>query len=87
MVSTRGDELTYKDFKIGQIVTCVKNDDFYQLEIGKQYKVVDLESRFPDAIGIRVREDYCAFFPINIFTDLSAMRIMKIDKLLDSEQD
>ena len=51
-----GSKLTYRDFKTGQIVICTKEDDFEQLEVGKCYTIVDLESRFPDAIGIKVRD-------------------------------
>lgn len=77
-----GSKLTYRDFKVGQIVICIKEDDFEQLEIGKCYTIVDLESRFPDAIGIKVRDGYSAFFKIDIFADISVMRNMKIDKIL-----
>lgn len=77
-----GSKLTYKDFKVGQIVICIKEDDFEQLEVGKCYTIVDLESRFPDAIGIKVRDGYSAFFKIDIFADISVMRNMKIDKIL-----
>lgn len=77
-----GSKLTYRDFKIGQIVICTKEDDFEQLEVGKCYTIVDLESRFPDAIGIKVRDGYSAFFKIDNFDDISAMRNMKIDKIL-----
>lgn len=36
------DGLTYKDFKIGQKVTCVKIDDFVDqhLTVGKEYGLV-----------------------------------------------
>ena len=38
------EQLTYKDFKIGQNVTCLKfedNDFWYQhLTVGKSYKIV-----------------------------------------------
>lgn len=78
--------LTYQDFKIGQIVTCVKKElGFDELEIGKKYEIVDLESRFPDAIGVRIRKDYSAFMPIRFFFDTSATRIMKINKILDDK--
>ncbi len=77
-----GSKLTYKDFKVGQIVICIKEDDFEQLEVGKCYTIVDLESRFPDAIGVKVRDGYSAFFKIDIFADISVMRNMKIDKIL-----
>ncbi len=77
-----GSKLTYRDFKVGQIVICIKEDDFEQLEVGKCYTIVDLESRFPDAIGIKVRDGYSAFFKIDIFADISVMRNMKIDKIL-----
>ena len=76
-------KLTYRDFKIGQIVICTKEDDFEQLEVGKGYEIVDLESKFPDAICINVRKGgYSAFFKIDNFDDISAMRNMKIDKIL-----
>lgn len=52
------EKLTYKDFKIGQNVTCVSYDndsDFYDqhLTIGKSYKIEDVDFHFPDKIVVR----------------------------------
>lgn len=41
-------KLTYKDFKIGQKITCVKIDDIIDqhLTVGKSYKIDDLDFHF-----------------------------------------
>jgi hypothetical protein len=50
------DKLTYKDFKIGQKVTCVKFDDndFWNqhLTVGKSYKIEDLDFHFFDKLCV-----------------------------------
>jgi hypothetical protein len=76
---------TYKDFKIGQVVTCVEVDDFEHLQIGEQYKIVDLESILPDAICIQINPNMSAFFKIKHFCSISGMRINKINKILGNE--
>jgi len=77
-------ELTYKDFKIGQIVTCVKVDDFFEqhLTIGKQYKIVDLDFHFHNRLCIRGNR-IDLFADINFFVDVLLLRKLKIDKIKD----
>jgi hypothetical protein len=80
-------ELTYKDFKIGQKVTCVSYDnnaDFYEqhLTIGKTYEVEDVEFHFPNKIAIKSDNGLTyMFFPIKLFSDLKCVRKLKIEKL------
>lgn len=82
-------KLTYKDFKIGQTVTCVSldhenNRDMWEqhLTIGKQYVIEDLDFHFPD--GIVVPSDngrISMFFPIPLFSDIKLVRKTKLDKI------
>lgn len=81
------EKLTYKDFKIGQKVTCVSydnNNDFYDqhLTIGKSYIVEDVDFHFPDSIVVRSDNNKISmFFPIKLFTDLKCVRKLKLEKL------
>jgi len=81
-------ELTYKDFKEGQIVTCTKlpeNDDFYEqhLTVGKKYKIEDVDFHFPDAIVVRSdNKKVSMFMPIEFFTeDIKYTRKLKLEKI------
>lgn len=87
------EKLTYKDFKIGQIVTCTKlpdNDDFYEqhLTVGKKYKIEDVDFHFPDRIVVRSdNKKVSMFFPIEFFTeDLKYIRKKKLEKINKSVQ-
>lgn len=85
------EKLTYKDFKIGQKVTCVKlttienpNNDFYEqhLTIGKSYKIEGIDFHFPDAIVVRSDNNKISmFFPIELFSGLKTIRKLKLKKL------
>lgn len=87
-------KLTQKDFKIGQVLTCVKlNHDNYnggdfdneRLILGEKYTITDLEFRFPDRVCVKLKGPYYfheEFVPIECFCDLAYMRDMKIDKIL-----
>jgi hypothetical protein len=57
-------KLTQKDFKIGQVLTCVKlNHDNYnggdfdneRLILGEKYTITDLEYRFPDRVCVKLK--------------------------------
>jgi len=79
-------ELTYQDFKIGQVVTCVKydNDDYWEqhLTIGKKYKINDLDYHFFNKICIKTdTKRFSQFIPIEFFTDDQSIRKMKLEKL------
>ena len=77
-------KLTYKDFKIGQIVTCVNFDDndFWDqhLTVGKKYKIVDLDFHFPNRLFIK-SDNKCTFMPIEFFADVRHERKLKIERL------
>lgn len=45
-------KLTYKDFEIGEIITCIDDDGFTCVTIGKQYKIIDLDFHFHDSICV-----------------------------------
>lgn len=76
--------LTYKDFKIGQKVTCIKNDDFTEqhITIGKQYIIEDLDFHFPDSICVKCNNKKLSMFlNIKYFCDIKLIRKLKLEKL------
>jgi hypothetical protein len=91
-------KLNQKDFKIGQVLTCVKLDhksfkgDYYggepnneRLILGEKYTITDLEYRFPDRVCVKLKGPHYfheEFVPIECFCDLVYMRDFKIDKIL-----
>jgi len=80
------EELTYKDFKIGQIVTCITfdNNDFWDqhLTIGKKYKIDDVDFHFWDKICVPSdNKRMCHFVPIRFFSDIKITRKLKLEKL------
>lgn len=83
------EKLTYKDFKIGQMVTCTKlpddPEDFYHqhLTVGKKYKVDDVDFHFPHKICVRSdNKKTFMFMPIEFFAeDIKYIRKMKLDKI------
>ena len=91
-------KLTYKDLKIGQVLTCVKlnhrsisgdyiggEPDNERLILGEKYTITDLEFRIPDRFCVKLKGPYYfheEFVPIECFCDLAYMRDMKIDKIL-----
>jgi hypothetical protein len=89
------EKLTYKDFKIGQKVICVKlgtdeNDnrdsDFWEqhLTIGKEYVINDLDFHFPDRLCVRSDNGNLMFFPIELFSDNQYVRKLKLEKIKKS---
>ena len=78
------EKLTYKDFKIGQFVTCVKIDGFYEqhLTVGKKYKIEDLDFHFPDTICVRSdNKKVSMFMNIEFFSDNQYVRKLKLQKI------
>jgi len=87
-------KLTYIDFKVGQVLTCVKlnthdynggDEDNERLIIGEKYKITDLEFRFPDRVCVKLKGPYYfheEFVPIECFADIAYLRDMKIDQIL-----
>jgi len=80
--------ITYKDFKIGQKVTCVRIDeptDFWEqhLTIGKVYKIVDVDFHFWDKICVRSdNRKFSHFVPIKFFVnEEDYIRILREKKL------
>ena len=77
-------KLTYKDFKIGEYVTCSKIDDFFEqhLTINKKYIIEDLEFRFPDKICVKSDNTKLSMFmPIEFFSSIKKIRKEKIKKI------
>ena len=92
-------KLTYKDFKIGQKVTCTKNmlidsksgqnNDWWveRLDIGKEYIIDDLDWHFQDSMAVKLDSVYykhIEFVPIEFFyDDVAEKREKKLNQLLD----
>ena len=89
------EKLTYKDFKIGQTVVCVKlgtdrnrnknsDIDFWEqhLTINKKYIIEDLDFHFHDAICVKSDNGKTsAFIPIELFADNKYIRKLKLKKI------
>ena len=85
--------ITYKDLKIGDILTCVKlktNDynggdvDNERLILGDHYKVTDIDYHFPDRVCVKLKGPYYfhqEFVPIECFDLISAIRDKKLKDL------
>ena len=80
---------TYKDFKIGDIVTCYRHDGFFDdnITIGKKYKVEDVDFHFPHSIAIKIDrkvKNNIHFMPIEFFEcRLQDEREEKLNKILN----
>lgn len=86
-------KLTYKDFKIGQKLICVKQNthdynggdhDNQRLILGEKYTITDLESRFPDRVCVKLKGPYYfhkEFVPIECFVDRNFIRNVKLKEL------
>ena len=89
------DKLTYKDFKVGQTLICVKLDtdgyrggdpDNERLILGEKYTITDLEFQFPNRVCVKLKGPFYfheEFVPIDCFCDVAYMRDYKIDKILE----
>lgn len=82
-------ELTYENFKIGQIVTCVKFDDNdmwnQHLTVGKKYKIEDLDFHFWDSLCVKSDNGKTSMFiPIRFFSDIKMIRKLKLNKIKKS---
>ena len=78
------EKLTYKDFKIGQKVICVKRDDFYEkhLTVGKTYIVENTDFYVFNSICVRSDNNKTSmFFNIEYFSDIKTIRKLKLEKL------
>lgn len=91
---------TYRDYNIGDIVTCYSIDrvfdsklsipdkDFWEQHLtpGKKYKVVDVDWHFPNKIAVKCDGGLPAFVPIDFFVpDIAEMRNEKINTILDEK--
>ena len=76
-------KLKYSDFKIGQNVTCVKNDDTCEqiITVGKTYKIDDLDFHFYDKICIKGDNNHYFFLKIDYFVDIKMIRKLKLEKI------
>lgn len=91
-------KLTYKDFKEGQILTCIKlNSDDYnggeegntRLILGEKYKITDVDFHFPNRVCVKLKGPYYfheEFVPIECFVDTAYIRNEKIEKILDGKK-
>jgi hypothetical protein len=85
--------LTYKDFKIGQKIICIKTStdtykggdkDNERLILGKTYTITDLNYHFPNAVCVKLMGPYYThneFIPIECFSDIAYIRNKKLDDL------
>jgi hypothetical protein len=88
----------YTDFKIGQIVICVKlnadnynggDEDNERLILGEQYTVTDVDVHFHNKICVKLKGPFYfhnEFVPIECFSDIQAQRDLKIDQILSGKQ-
>jgi hypothetical protein len=86
------EKLTYKDFKIGQTVVCVKlgtdenhNRDIdlweQHITIGKKY-IEDLDFHFFDTLCVKSDNGQTSMFiPIELFVDNKYVRKLKLEKI------
>ncbi len=91
------DKLTYKDFKIGQVLTCIKlkteeynggEEDNERLLFGDKYIIEDLDFHFPSRVCVKLRGPHyhhLEFVPIECFCDISDLRDKKINQILGNE--
>ena len=87
-------KLTYKDFKIGQVIQCIKqNSDNYnggdpdneRLILGEKYTITDIDLHFPDRICVKLKGPYYhheEFVPIDCFNNIQHIREFKINQIL-----
>ncbi len=88
-------KLTQKDFKEGQILTCVKlkcdgydggEADNERLILGEKYTITDLlDIHFPDRVCVKLKGPYYfheEFVPIECFCDTAYIRNEKIKEIL-----
>jgi hypothetical protein len=85
--------LTYKDFKIGQKLICVKLDtenyngsdsDNERLILNETYTIEDIDFHFHDKVCVRLRGPYyyhAEFVPIECFSDIAYIRDKKLTDL------
>jgi len=90
-------KLTYKDFEVGQVLTCIKLDhhsvvgnyiggelDNERLILGEKYTIADLEFRFPNKVCVKLKGPFyfhSEFVPIECFCDISDLRDKKLKQL------
>lgn len=84
----------YKDFKIGQNITCIKlntnnyiggDKDNERLIIGESYTITDVDPHFPYRVCIKLKGPYYfhqEFVPIECFDDIIEKRNLKINQIL-----
>ena len=88
-------KLTYKDFKVGQVLICVKLDtneyrggdeDNERLIIGEKYTITDVDYHFNNKVCVKLKGPYYfheEFVPIECFVDLNYIRDLKINQILN----
>jgi len=86
-------QLSYKDFKIGQKIICVKNDTEHynggeknneRIIIGGTYEITDLDFHFPNSVCVKLTGPWyfhSEFVPIECFSDIAYIRDIKLKDL------
>jgi hypothetical protein len=86
-------QLTYKDFKVGQELICVKlNTEHYnggdadneRLILGETYTIVDVDYHFHDKVAVKLKGPWyfhSEFVPIECFSDVAYIRDKKLKDL------
>jgi hypothetical protein len=86
-------QLTYKDFKVGQELICIKQDtehynggekDNERLILGGTYKIVDVDYHFHDKVAVKLIGPWyfhSEFVPIECFSDIAYIRDKKLKDL------
>jgi len=87
-------KLTYIDFKVGQVLTCVKlntldynggDEDNERLIIGEKYTITDIDYHFHNKVCVKLKGPFYfheEFVPIECFADVAFIRDMKIDQII-----
>jgi hypothetical protein len=87
--------LSYKDFKIGQKLICIKQntesyrggeEDNERVIIGETYTITDIDFHFPHQVCVKLKGPYYfheEFVPIECFVDVAYMRDYKINQILE----
>lgn len=82
-------KLTYKDFKVGQKLVCIKQTtdtylDDERLILNEVYIINDLDFHFPNSVCVKLQGPYYhhyEFVPIECFSDVAHNRNIKFEEL------
>lgn len=86
-------KLTYSDFKIGQVLTCInlEGDGYYggepdneRLILGEKYIIEDLDYHFSTRVCVKLKGPFyfhSEFVPIECFCGVAHLRDFKLKQL------